>query len=453
MPQSLQDRINESGSPVELLRGVPALNYPFWYPPEWSTWYDEQKAWIEGAVLFDQTHHMTAVTFRGPDVKRLLSDTGVNSPANLGNNRAKQFVACAPDGHVIGDAILFGLADDEFSLVGVPSAANWVEFQVRRGNYDVEVTRDEATLFNRSGQRRFWRFQLNGPRTQDIIEAAADAKFDHIGFFRMGELSIGGTPVYALNHTMSGVPGEEYTGLELWGPYEHLHTVLDVLIDAGTELGLQRGGATSYVTTLAESGWIPMFVPGIYTQDDMLAYREYLPTHSLESVLSLQGSLESHDIEDFYMYPWDLGYGNLVKFDHDFIGRQALEARADESRRRKVWLRWNTDDVSRISRDSMFGTGERPKIMCLPNCTPVTAYYDAVRIDDRIVGASMWGGLSTNIGEVVSLASLYEDDARDGDEVEITWGEPDGGAGRQYMQPHVQTTLRATVSTQPPRTH
>ena len=34
----------------------------------------------------------------------------------------------------------------------------------------------------------------------------------------------------------------------------------------------------------------------------------------------------SDDIEDYYTNPWDLGYGSFVKFDHDFIGRDALEA-------------------------------------------------------------------------------------------------------------------------------
>ena len=33
----------------------------------------------------------------------------------------------------------------------------------------------------------------------------------------------------------------------------------------------------------------------------------------------------SNNIEDYYMTPYELGYGPFVKFDHDFIGREALE--------------------------------------------------------------------------------------------------------------------------------
>jgi len=39
-------------------------------------------------------------------------------------------------------------------------------------------------------------------------------------------------------------------------------------------------------------------------------------------------------------HPWDIGLGHLVKFDHDFIGRAALEQMAGKPHRRKVTLVW-----------------------------------------------------------------------------------------------------------------
>ena len=44
-----------------------------------------------------------------------------------------------------------------------------------------------------------------------------------------------------------------------------------------------------------------------------------------EGSASIGGSFSSASIEDYYFTPWDLGYGSYVKFDHDFIGREALE--------------------------------------------------------------------------------------------------------------------------------
>ena len=37
-----------------------------------------------------------------------------------------------------------------------------------------------------------------------------------------------------------------------------------------------------------------------------------------------------------------------MKFDHDYIGRSALEAMQDRPHKRKMTLRWNNDDVVRV---------------------------------------------------------------------------------------------------------
>ena len=54
--------------------------------------------------------------------------------------------------------------------------------------------------------------------------------------------------------------------------------------------------------------------------DDALeaAYREWLPATSYEAINALAGSFVSESIDDYYLTPWELGYGSFVKFDHDF---------------------------------------------------------------------------------------------------------------------------------------
>jgi len=42
---------------------------------------------------FDQSYHMTDLYIRGPEVLKLLSDVGVNSPKGYGRDKAKQLVA------------------------------------------------------------------------------------------------------------------------------------------------------------------------------------------------------------------------------------------------------------------------------------------------------------------------------------------------------------------------
>ncbi|NEK56522.1 aminomethyl transferase family protein [Geodermatophilus sabuli] len=451
MPRtSLEQEIQQAGDPVTMLRSSPASTYAIPGTPEYTNWRDEQVAWRETAVVFDQSSHMTDVYFRGPDVGRLLSDLGVNSIATFGRDRAKHFVACTEAGHVIGDAVLFGLEDDEVSLVGRPAVPNWVAFHAETGGYDVEVRRDERTVANPAG-RLVFRYQLQGPMALRILEQARGGPIERIPFFRIGEFTLAGCPIRALNHTMSGVPGLETTGLEMTGPAEHGPAVMAALLAAGDEFGLRRGGVLAYPTTSFESGWIASPMPAIYSGEHMTAYREWLPGDGWEATASLGGSFTSGDIEDYYSTPWDLGYGGLVRFDHDFLGRSALEQLADRPHRRKVWLHWDPDDVARVIRSSLFDPpGTRPKYLDIPKSVYATLPFDAVLSGDRLVGLSLYAGYTANIGGWVSLAMVDEADAVDGAEAVVVWGEEDGGAARPTVEPHVQTTIRARIGTRPP---
>jgi glycine cleavage system aminomethyltransferase T len=83
----------------------------------------------------------------------------------------------------------------------------------------------------------------------------------------------------------------------------------------------------------------------VFTGEEMKPYRQWLPATTYEGTSSLGGSYYSGIIEDYYLTLWDLGYGGFVKFDHEFVGREALERMATAPARRKVTLAWNHDDV------------------------------------------------------------------------------------------------------------
>src|SRR5207253_1303945 len=138
--QSLEDVLENAGSPVSMLRNSQIGPYAFPVVRyEFTNWRDEQRSWRETCALFDQSHHMTDLYLEGRDAIKLLSDLGVNSFKTFKVNQAKQFVACNHEGFVIGDAILFYLDDNRLSLVGRPSAINWVEYQAKTGGYTVSV--------------------------------------------------------------------------------------------------------------------------------------------------------------------------------------------------------------------------------------------------------------------------------------------------------------------------
>jgi len=437
--RSLEDAIAAAGSPVELARNsqIGPYVYPT-VPAEFSNWREEQVAWLETCALFDQSHHMTDLSIEGPDVIRLLSDTGINSMANAAVNKAKQFVAVSYDGYVIGDAILFFLDENKVSLVGRPSAHNWVQFHAETGGYDVRCERDERTVVNPTGGRKLYRYQVQGPTALQVLEEATGGPLPDIKFFNMGWLTIAGCKVRALHHGMSGAPG-----LELFGPWQERDEVKGAIVEAGKEFGLRQVGSRVYATNTLESGWIPCPLPAVFTGEKTKAYREWLPGDWYEATGSLGGSFYSDDIEDYYTTPWDLGYGTFVKYDHDFTGREALEAMSEPTRR-KVTLAWNGEDVARAI-GTLFQKGDHAKYIDVPLSNYSTWPHDRLMVGDHMVGISTFSGYSYNERSYLSLGYV-DNDVELGNEVTLVWGEEGGGSAKPVVERHVQTEIRAVVS-------
>ena len=440
--QSLADVLQTVGSPVDLVRNsqIGPYVYPK-VPAEFSNWRDEQHAWRETCCLFDQSHHMTDMYIKGPDALKLLSATGVNSFSNFAVNKAKQFVACNYRGQVIGDAILFYLDDDLLSLVGRPSAHNWVQYHAETGDYDVTIERDERSAVNPTG-RKLYRFQVQGPTALEVLRKVTGGELPEIKFFNMGEVTIAGHKVRALHHGMSGVPG-----LELFGPTAEGDDVRAAIVEAGKEFGLAQVGSRVYATNTLESGWIPCPLPAIFTGDDLREYREWLPANGYEATGSLGGSFYSDSIEDYYLTPAELGYGHFVKFDHDFTGREALE-QMSPAKRQKVTLAWHGDDVARAM-GTMFQPDNRAKYIDLPLSNYSTWPNDKILKDGKMVGVSTFSGYSSNESSMLSLAIVDLDQSEPGTEVTLVWGEEGGGSAKPVVERHVQTEIRATVSPVP----
>ena len=93
----------------------------------------------------------------GPDALKLLSHLATNSFAKFPVDRAKQFAPCSYDGYVIGDGILFHLEENRVVYVGIPPAANWIQFHAQTGGYDVKTEMDERSALRseRQGGRAF----------------------------------------------------------------------------------------------------------------------------------------------------------------------------------------------------------------------------------------------------------------------------------------------------------
>ena len=446
--QSLEDLL-QTVNPVEMLRSSQegAYVYPV-VATEFSNWQHEQHAWTQTCVLYDQTHHMANLYLKGPDALKLLSHLGINSFANFPLNRAKQFVPCSYDGYVIGDGILFHLEENEYEWVGRVPVVNWFQFHVETGDWNVELMRDDRSPSRPMGKavtRTQYRFQIQGPNAAQVIEKLNGGPFPDIKFFHTDYINIAGRKVRALRHGMAGQPG-----LEVWGPYNEYFEIRDAILEAGAEFGIVAVGARAYATNALESGWIPSPLPAVYTGDAMRSYREWLPALGYEGRGgSIGGSFVSDNIEDYYMTPYQLGYGHMVKFDHDFIGREALERMDLASQRRKVTLAWNHEDVAKIFA-SFFDPSVVPyKFIEMPVSNYASANYDSILRDGKLVGYSMFSGYSGNEHSMLSLSTI-DHDIPVGTDVTLVWGEPGGGSAKASVErPHRQFEVRATVGPAP----
>lgn len=442
---TLQQMLDTSGDIVTLLRNQQTgpNAYPG-VPAEYSNWRAEQQAWSKTCVLFNQSFHMVDLSVEGPDALAMLNHLGVNSFKGFVPDRAKQFVPVTPEGYVIGDVILFYLDENAFNLVGRAPVIEWVEFHAATGDWDVTVSRDERTAARPDPEtRRSYRFQLQGPNAMQTLEKAMGQTPPELKFFHMARLTIAGAEVRALRHGMAGQPG-----YELFGPWADYDTVRNALIEAGKDFGLALVGGRTYASNTIESGWIPSPLPATYSGAGTQAFREWLTTKSYEAKASIGGSYVPDSVEGYYLTPWDLGYGPFVKFDHDFIGREALEAMAGQPHRKKVTLALDTEDVMRVI-SSQFAKDNRAKYIDFPSAVYAMHPYDQVLKDGKLVGLSTWIGYSANEGRMLTLAMVDADMAEPGTEVTLLWGEPDGGTRKPTVERHVQTEIKAIVSPAP----
>ena len=449
-PKSLQNVIDAAnGNIVDVLRNVQNPAYIVSVvSSEYSSWRLEQKAWRETAVLFDQSHHMDNVILRGPDAINLIRDTAINSVANFAPNLAKQYVPVNEDGYVIGDGVLFRENDNEFLFVGRAPAGNWLRYHGETGGYkNLEIETDRRSPMNPMGQpvkRKYWRFQIQGPNAWAIIDKLNGKPLEKLKFFNMSHMNIAGERVRTLRHGMSGVPG-----LEIWGDSSSYVKVREAIVEAGEEFGLRPCGGRAYPTNTLESAWIPDPLPAIYNGEKLRKYREWLPATSVEAANAIAGSFVSNNIEDYYLSPWALGYGPFVKYDHDFIGRSALEKMDVPAQRKKVTLAWNQDDLAKIFASMLNPPGTGYKYFDLPLAN--YGYYNFDSVIDakgKHVGFSMWTGYSENERTALSLATI-DPSIEIGTEVKVVWGEPNGGSRKATVERHKQLDVRAIVSPAP----
>lgn len=436
--QSLQSAIDQQGgNAVEVLRNAKSRPFTFPVTPEFTNWRSEQAAWRDSCALLDQSHHMADLFVSGPDATKFFTWIGTNSAAAYKVGRAKQLVAVNHDGYLIGDGILFHLDENSFDLVALPMLSDWVEYNITSGDWDLTLERDDHSLI-RKGDPKLFRYELQGPNALAIIEKVTGQPAPELKFFHMGEVQIDGRKVGVLRHGMAGQPG-----FELWGPWADAAAVHAKLLADGAEFGITQVGAKGYSSANLGSGWVPSPPPAIF-QPELKAYREWL---DLSKAGSLGGSFYSQDAADYYVTPYDIGLGRSVSFDHEFLGKEALQRHSENQRRTKVTLVWNNEDVTKAL-GSILGEGVPAKYIELPKSRYALYQTDRILKEGKTVGMSLDVGYLANEQVFLSLATIEIEHARTGTEVVVVWGE-EPNSRKAQVERHRQVEIRATVAPAP----
>lgn len=426
---SLQDGIDRAGSPMKLLwkPDPPVQTVPV-VAPEFAGWASEQHAYRDGVILYDLCHHMNDLFIDGPDALRLLKSVSANDYETFAIGQAKQFVPVTRNGDIVTDGILMRTAENSFILSGVPASQTWVRYHGERGGHDVSFRADPDSHNRKDGPPAMFRYQVQGPKAMEVIERALGAPPPKVKFFHSEEVTIAGRTLRAFRHGMAGQPG-----FELLGRWEDNDAVKQALLDAGEPSGLVQVGGLAYYTNGIESGWIPTPTPGIYDDPELEDYRRFVSLFSYEGQKPIHGSFYSDDIADYYVSPYELGYGRSIAFNHDFIGRAALERAKDSHRRTRVTFEFDPDDVRRV-------LGEPGYLLRYPR--------DRVEVDGELVGLAMYTAHFPAHGTLLSLGLIDKAHAAPGTEVEIAWGEHPG-AGAPADAHREFPRLRAKVQPSP----
>jgi glycine cleavage system aminomethyltransferase T len=204
---------------------------------------------------------------------------------------------------------------------------------------------------------------------------------------------------------------------ELHGPVQSGPEIYDAVYQAGREFGIERLGWGTYLVNHVEGGFPQItwtFVPAVPPEMWGL----------MRDFFQVSGSVDPSDGRARSRTPVEVRWHNMARFDHDFVGREALESEIANPKRTTVTLRWNADDVTELYR-SLLRPGDVFKPLDLPYAPQrwPMAHADHVLRGGRSIGFSSGTIYSLYFREVLSMGCLDLEHTNIGTEVIVQWGD------------------------------
>ena len=314
---------------------------------EYTGWRHETNACKESCYINDCLNPVAIFRIKGPDALNFLSDHCVNTFEGFPIGRGKHAICCNNQGLVISDGMLLRIGEDEFMTYWMMP---YLPYCLQKGGYD-------ATGENLTG--KMFLFQLCGPRALDIAQAATGEDLRDIKFLHHRMSSVNGRKVRILRVGMGGPLAYEFHGR-----IDDAIPVYSALIRAGEHFDLRKLGMRAYIMAHYE-GSFPQYSSDFpYPMFEDEECSEWLHETGIGNgqgyfggdTTRFTGSM-GPDRRRRYRNPVELGWGGMIKFGHEFIGRAALEKIKANPRRKMATLVWNTEDIVDVYR-SQFEAGE-----------------------------------------------------------------------------------------------
>ncbi|GHU67354.1 hypothetical protein AGMMS49983_18400 [Clostridia bacterium] len=326
--------------------------------------------------------------------------------AKMTDGSSRHAIICNEKGQMVSEGVILKFADHFRTYWLAPVIATLVD----RSEFDVQGSWVFDEYF----------FQIDGPKSLEVMEKASNTNIHDLKFAQNKDIQIAGHKVRIHRLGMSGALAYEFHG-----PSSEADDVYAAVREAGREFEIRALGCVHYCMNHTPGGYpnqhIHYSFPFSESGYDGPEYNAMTHNH-LGSCLG--------DDESYYVTPFDVSWDYLINYDHEFIGKEALQKLASEPRSLCVTLEWNADDVGDIIASRSKGDSVTPfdRIDNLRDGTDPGHWTD-LTVDKVIIGGTVIGRTSGRVHDyyykkTLSLAFIKEEYAKEGTDVIVLWGTP-----------------------------
>ena len=297
----IYDRLLEHNAVMGVSFG---LEHPLWFqdkgkePVEEVTFYrssafnnvGEESRAVRERVGFSEASNFAKYKVSGPGSAAWLQGLFTNALPKIG--RTVLTAMLNPQGRIEGEFSVSRIGEEEFFLFGSQAAEvhhpRWFLSHLPEGS----PIRFETLALSMVG------LTVAGPRSRDVLQKLTDTSLatKDFPFMSFRRVNIGMAPVWLSRMTYTGD-----LGYEIWIAPEYQRYLFDLIWDAGKEFDMRMFGFRALITMRLEKNF------GTW-------YREFRPIYT----------------------PLESGMERAMKFDHEFIGRAAVEAEMKTGPARKL---------------------------------------------------------------------------------------------------------------------